>query len=98
MIGGLIEKQSSGSAFKVAATAFFLDQQIKGILSFARYYITPTSNYTQEPAETDFDLTYNFAKSSMLDGLSIRNRFGVMTGNIADGHFYYERFQIQYQF
>jgi len=98
MIGGLIEKQSSGSAFKVAATSFFLDQQIKGILSFARYYITPTSSYTADPAETNLDITYNFAKSSMLDGLSIRNRFGVMTGNIADGHFYYERFQIQYQF
>lgn len=98
MIGGLIEKQSSGSAFKVAATAFFLDQQIKSILSFARYYITPTGSYTQEPAETNLDITYNFAKSSMWDGLSIRNRFGVMTGNIADGHFYYERFQVQYQF
>ena len=98
MIGGMIEKQSTGSAFKVAATAFLLDQQIKGILSYARYFITPTSTYKAEPNETNLDITYSFAKDSGLDGLSIRNRFGVMTGNINYGHFYYERFQIQYQF
>lgn len=98
MIGGMIEKQSSGSAFKVAATAFLLDQQIKGIVSYARYFITPTSTYQAEPNETDLDVTYSFSKNSGLDGLSIRNRFGVMTGNVNYGHFYYERFQIQYQF
>ena len=98
MIGGMIEKQSSGSAFKVAATTFLLDQQIKGILSYARYFITPTSTYQSEPNETDLDITYSFSKDSGLDGLSIRNRFGVMTGNVNYGHFYYERFQIQYQF
>ena len=98
MIGGMIEKQSTGSAFKLAATTFLLDQQIKGIISHARYFIIPTSTYQSEPNETDLDITYSFAKSSGLDGLSIRNRFGVMTGNNNYGHFYYERFQIQYQF
>jgi hypothetical protein len=98
MIGGMIEKQSTGSAFKLAATTFLLDQQIKGIISYARYFIIPTSTYQSEPNETDLDITYSFAKNSGLDGLSIRNRFGVMTGNNNYGHFYYERFQIQYQF
>ena len=98
MIGGMIEKQSAGSAFKIAATSFFLDKQIKAILSYARYYILPTSSYTSEPSEIDFDAAYSFPKSSFLNGFSIRNRFGVMMGNRADGHFYYNRVQIQYQF
>jgi hypothetical protein len=98
MIGGLIERQSAGSAFKLAATTYWLDKQLTAILSHARYYITPTASYTQEPAETDFDVTYSFAKDSIANGLSIRNRFGVLTGNITDGHFYYERMQLQYQF
>lgn len=98
MIGGMIEKQSPGSAFKAALTTFLFDQQIKGILSHARYFITPTGAYKAEPSETDIDITYSFPKDSALDGLSIRNRFGVMIGNVNYGHFYYERLQIQYQF
>ena len=72
MIGGMIEKQSSGSAFKVAATAFLLDQQIKGIVSYARYFITPTSTYQDEPNETDIDITYSFGLSSVLCGKTHR--------------------------
>lgn len=98
MIGGIIEKQSPGSAFKVAATSYFLNKQIKAMVSFAEYYITSTNSYNSHPHETDLDLTYSFPKKSVLKGFSIRNRFGVMTGNIQDGHFYYERFQLQYQF
>jgi hypothetical protein len=98
MIGGMIEKQSAGSAFKVAATSFLLGSQIKAILSYARYYIIPTSAYASEPSEINFDVAYSFSRSSTLDGLSIRNRFGVMTGNRDDANFYYNRVQIQYQF
>ena len=98
MIGGMIEKQSAGSAFKVAATAFLLDNQIKAILSYARYYIIPTSTYTAEPSELDFDVAYSFSKASMLDGFSVRNRFGVQIGDRTRAHFFYNRVQLQYQF
>jgi hypothetical protein len=98
MIGGMIEKQSPGSAFRVAATSYFMDKQVKALVSYGSYYITPTSSYTSNPYETNIDITYSFPKSSNFDGLSIRNRFGWMAGNIKDGDFYYERFQVQYQF
>lgn len=98
MIGGMIEKQSPGSAFRVAATSYLLDKQIKALVSYGGYYITSTSAYTSNPYETDIDLTYSFPQTSAFTGLSIRNRFGWMTGNIKDQDFYYERFQVQYQF
>ena len=97
--GGLVEKQSAGNSFKVAATSYFLDDQIKAVVSYAGYYFTPYATFIEgKSAETDVDITYSFPKSSMVDGLSIRNRLGVMTGNANFGHFYYNRFQIQYQF
>lgn len=98
MIGGIIEKQSPGSALRIAATSYFADKTIKALVSYGGYYITPTSAYTSNPYETDIDLTYSFPDTSPLSGLSIRNRFGWMTGNIKDQNFYYERFQLQYQF
>ena len=55
-------------------------------------YLNGTSN------ETDVDVTYFFAKNTMWDGLSVRNRLGVAQGNGSRGHDWYERFQIQYQF
>jgi hypothetical protein len=48
--------------------------------------------------ETDMDVTYFFEKNTVWDGLSLRNRLGVMQGNSVRGHDWYERFQIQYQF
>jgi hypothetical protein len=98
MIGGMIEMQSPGSAFKVAATSYFMDKQIKAMVSYGGYYITPTSTFTSNPYETDVDVTYSFSKSSGLDGLSIRNRFGWQNGNIQRQDFFYNRLQIQYQF
>ncbi len=99
MTGGLIEKQSAGNSYKVAATSYFLEDQIKAVVSYAGYYFTPYDTFIEgKSAETNFDVTYSFPKSSSLDGLSIRNRLGVMTGNANFGHFYYNRFQIQYQF
>ena len=99
MIGGLIEKLSAGNSYKVAATSYFLNDQIKAVVSYAGYYFTPNPTFINgQSAETDVDITYSFPKSSIVDGLSIRNRLGVMTGNANFGHFYYNRFQIQYQF
>lgn len=98
MIGGMIEMQSPGSAFKVAATSYLMDKQIKVLVSYGGYYIAPTSTFTANPYETDVDVTYSFPKSSGLDGLSIRNRFGWQNGNIQRQDFFYNRLQIQYQF
>ena len=98
MIGGLIEKQSPGGAFKVLGTVYLLDKQITGLLSYTRFFVQPSANYEAQPSETNLDITYRFAERSNLDGLTIRNRFGCEVGNLNYGHFYYERFQIQYQF
>ena len=119
MINGLIEKNTAGQAWKMAATSYFMDKQIKAMLSYAQYYLvgcdtgavsaattcTKTQGYTAGSSylnntsnETNIDVTYFFAKASMLDGLSVRNRMGVAQGNSSRGHDWYERFQIQYQF
>ena len=99
MINGIIEKNTAGQAWKVAATSYFLDKQVKVLLSYAQYYLAAPNKFSHSHSdETDFDVTYNFAKDSILNGLSIRNRLGVAQSNITRGHDYYERFQIQYQF
>ncbi|WNV05095.1 hypothetical protein RP726_01475 [Candidatus Methylospira mobilis] len=110
MINGIIEKNTSGQAWKIAGTSFFMDKQIKVILSYASFYLAgnangaagngwaSTSYVNGSSNETDADVTYFFPKDSALDGLSIRNRIGVAQGNQSRGHDWYERFQIQYQF
>lgn len=119
MINGLIERNTAGQAWKIAGTSYFMNKQIKTLISYAQYYLvgsgiqtnsqygngtTPTNgwastNYANGTAnETDMDVTYFFAKDTMWDGLSVRNRLGVAQGNGARGHDWYERFQIQYQF
>jgi hypothetical protein len=109
MINGIIEKNTAGQAWKVAGTSFFMDKQIKVILSYAQYYLAgntlgvagngwASTSYNGTSNETDGDVTYFFPKDSDLDGLSIRNRIGVAQGNLGRGHDWYERFQIQYQF
>ena len=110
MINGIIEKNTAGQAWKVAGTSFFMDKQIKVILSYAQFYLAgntngsagngwaSTSYVNGSSNEFDGDVTYFFPKESMLDGLSIRNRIGVAQGNQSRAHDWYERFQIQYQF
>ncbi len=94
MLAGLVEK-SSGDAVKIAATVFAFDKQIQFTTSFARYFTAPNTPNTNE---TDFDLTYTFPKSSRFKGLSIRNRFGILTGNTSLGTFYANRLMLQYSF
>ena len=95
MIGGMIEKQAPGQAFKVAATAWFYGKQLKTLASFAEYYVLP---YANNQSEFDLDITYSFPKNHTLSGLSIRDRLGLLTGNTDYSQFYYNRVMIEFVF
>ncbi|QFY44279.1 OprD family porin [Candidatus Methylospira mobilis] len=95
MIGGMIEKQAPGQAYKVSATAWLYDRQLKALASFAEYYVSP---YTRNQSEFDLDITYTFPKGHTLNGLSIRDRLGLLSGNPDYSQFYYNRVMIEYVF
>jgi hypothetical protein len=93
MIAGLVEK-AAGHAFKLTSYYFLLDKQLKLAASFAKYYTLPTVKNTNE---VDVDVTYKFNKT-LLKGLSLRNRVGILNGNRAFGRFIYNRVMLQYDF
>jgi hypothetical protein len=95
MIGGMVEKQAPGQAFKVTATGWFLDKQLKTSASFAGYYVSP---YANNQSEFNLDITYSFPRTHALGGLSIRDRLGLLTGDPAYSQFYYNRVMIEYVF
>lgn len=95
MIGGMVEKQAPGDAFKVTATWFAMEKRIKALGSFAAYYTEP---YVHNQTELNLDMTYSFPNSHPLTGLTIRDRFGLLTGNPTYTQFYYNRVMIQYSF
>jgi hypothetical protein len=45
----------------------------------------------------DVDVTYEF-KHRLLKGLSLRNRIGILNGDLDRGRYVYERMMIQYSF
>ncbi len=94
MIAGLVEK-SSGEALKVQGTYFALDKDLSISSSFARYFTQPEVPNTNE---TDLDIIYAFNHTHYLHGFSIRDRFGVLTGDPTKGTFYYNRVMLQYSF
>jgi hypothetical protein len=95
MIGGMIEKQAPGQAFKVTAIGWFFDRRLKALASFAGYYVSP---YANNQSEFDLDITYSFPKHHVLTGLSVRDRLGLATGDPAYSQFYYNRVMIEYAF
>ncbi len=92
MIAGLVEK-AAGDAFKVTGTYFFFQHQLQLSASYAVYYTAPLLHDTRE---TNVDIIYTFNRC--LKGLSIRDRVGILDGNLTLGRFIYNRVMLQYNF
>lgn len=93
MIAGLIEK-ASGHAMKLTGCYSVLDKQLTLLLSYAKYYTRPALKNTNE---SDIDVTYSFNKT-ILKGLSLRNRLGILNNHPIFGRFIYNRVMLEYDF
>jgi hypothetical protein len=93
MNAGLIER-AAGHAFKLGTVYHFIDEQLRTEWTYAKYYVAGPVHNT---SETDFDVTYLF-KHHLLKGLMLRNRLGILNGDINRGRFVYYRFMVQYDF
>ncbi|MHB1513627.1 MAG: OprD family outer membrane porin [Acidiferrobacter sp.] len=97
MIQGMVDRKTSGHAVKVAATAFFLQRQLRVIAGYARYFNTVYAGYgAPHTDETDLDVTY-FLKGA-LTGLSLRDRVGVAYHLPVIQRFIYNRIMVEYDF
>lgn len=95
MIAGLVEK-GPGSAVKIGIAERRLEPTLRMTLSWARYFTAPRATDT---SETDLDLTW--WPRGVGQGLSLRNRLGILTGLAPPspyGTFLYERFMLAYAF
>ncbi len=97
MIQGMIDRKTTGHAFKVSATAFFLSHKLRFIASYADYFNTLTGTYgSARTNETDLDLTYFLGGAAK--GLSIRDRVGVAHNLPVLHRFVYNRLMLEYDF
>lgn len=93
MIAGLIEK-TSGQALKISGSYYAFDRQLQLLASYAKYWTAPRTDNT---SEVDFDVTYKF-QPYWLNGLSVRNRVGILNGDPTKKHFIFNRLMVQYSF
>jgi hypothetical protein len=91
MIAGLVEK-GQGQAFKTSASVLLLDKKLVLTGSYAKYFVTRSTD-TQE---VNADAKYNLA--GKLKGFSIRDRVGVLYGDVRYKRFIYNRIMLEYKF
>ncbi len=97
MIQGMVDRETSGHAFKVSATTFLWRHRIRLIASFADYFNTLTPTYSSARTnETDLDLTYFLGGA--LKGLSLRDRLGIAHNIPVVHQFIYNRVMVEYDF
>lgn len=95
MTAGLVEKSTAfaGKAYKIGGS-YALESWLL-LVSYAKYDLNDNPG-GKNSSEVDFDATYNF--QGWLQGLSARNRLGVVNSQVASEKLIYNRIQLQYKF
>ncbi len=106
MTAGMIERRSSGTSGKIAATWWGDNKQIRLITSFALYAYGNNTTGVAPSHEVDIDGTYFFnrvTKNGPYKGLLLRHRYGDRDNTFVQYYgglpvFKYNRTQLEYDF
>ncbi len=96
---GMVERRSTGTAFKLAATYLSTNKRLKAIASEA-YYQYDNQLAQNRTFEDDVDVQYflNPVRAGLYKGLSIRQRFANRAQPTVPNNFKYSRTQLEYDF